>query len=121
MKFKKEQIDYYIEKASFLAKVYEQQYQELYLLGDYLTEDIANDWTVHDISLLEEMFEHKYVSYKTIELYKEITSNFVEVSRNGMSFDDSIWTLRALKEHTFWTRQRFLAKKLLAELEKVNN
>ena len=119
MNFTKGQIDYYIEKTTMLAKLFEQQYQELYMLCDYLTEDIASDWIIQDVLLLEEMFKYKIISYKVIDLYKAIEKNFADVSLGGRLYNDIIWTLKGLKYHPFWEQQRNLAKELLNELQKV--
>lgn len=115
MKCSKE-IDYYITKAAFLSKPFEQQYRELYMLGDYITDDIANDWLEEDISLLEKLAKEGVVGADAVKYYQQILKNFSDVSLGGTSYDDTIWSLNGLRTHDFWNCQRNLAEKLLTEL-----
>lgn len=120
MNFTKEQIDYYKSKALFLSKPFALQYEELYMLGDCITDDIANDWIESDIPLLEEMVKYGAISYKAVEFYKEILENFSIVSLNGTDYNNVIWSLDGLRSHDFWENQRSLAKKFLGEFVKTN-
>ena len=120
MNFNKEQIDYYKSKALFLSKTFEQQYEELYMLGDCITDDIANDWIESDIPLLEEMVKYEVIGYRAVEFYKQILENFSITSLNGTDYNNVIWSLDGLRSHDFWKNQRSLAKKFLGEFVKTN-
>lgn len=87
-------------------------------LGDYFTEDIANDWFDEDIKILNKMINDKLIGSKTIELYSKINDNFANYSLNGKLYEENIWTINALKDHMFWENQRNLAKQFINELLK---
>lgn len=110
------QIRYFSDKATVLASSYEGQIRDLLMLGDYLTEDIANDWTLNDINILEELVKEKLFSPKALDLYIQIDSNFASVSNTGELFDKNIWTLEGLRTHPFWRTQRELAQKFLNQI-----
>ena len=110
------QILYFSDKATVLARSYEDQIRDLLMLGDYLTEDIANDWTLNDIKTLEELVKEKLFSPKAIDLYIQIDSNFASVSNKGELFDSNIWTLEGLRTHPFWKMQRELAQEFLNQI-----
>ena len=110
------QINYFVEKAKKLSKPYIEQIEGLSTLGDYLTEDIANEWLDEDIELLTKLSKLDIVNGKTVDLYSEINSNFIKASSHGCYYEKVIWTLDGLKEHSFWKKQKSLAKKLLEEL-----
>lgn len=107
-----DQINYIKEKAELLAGTNSPECDLAVTLGDYLTDDIANDWIAEDVTFLEEMQALGIIDHNVIALYKEISLNFESVSD-----DASVWKLESLFEHPFWIKQRRLAKKLLAELE----
>lgn len=113
-------IKYYIDKARNLSLNFDEQVKESSKLGigDYFTEDIANEWFADDIKPLNELLKKNLISYKAVELYSLINANFDSVSLNGNSPKKEIWTLAALKKHSFWKQQRLLAKELLNELIK---
>jgi len=106
------QINYIKEKSELLANSHSTESGLAATLGDYLTEDIANDWITEDVAFLEEMHALGIIDYAVIVLYKEISLNFKRVSD-----DASVWKSDSLVKHPFWIKQRRLAKKLLAELE----
>ena len=110
-------IKYFIEKAKPLSLEYDEQ-KKIAIdlnLGDYFTEDIANDWFTEEISDLRELSKNKIVTEKAVELYAKIDSNFIEVSSNDKIYS-KIWTLKGMKEHIFWQQQRELAKQFIKEL-----
>ena len=49
-------IKYFLDKANILSLEYEEQIKKAFELdmGDYYTEDIANDWLSEDIKILNE-------------------------------------------------------------------
>lgn len=114
-----DQIEYLIEKASMLSSPYEKQIVGLSVLGDYLTEDIANDWIDEDIYLLKELLTKGIVNESVLDIYIKINSNFVSVSLGGEMYDKNIWTLTGLKFDPFWEKQRKLASMLLNQLTKI--
>lgn len=113
-------IQYFINKATILSLDFDEQNKKSSELdmGDYFTEDIANDWFDEDIKILNELVNKKLISSKTIELYSMINNNFVDLSLNSKLYEENIWTLNALKEHIFWKNQRNLAKQFINELLK---
>ncbi len=110
-------IKYFIDKAKPLSLEYVEQEKIAHDLGlgDYFTEYIANDWFAEEISYLNELFQKNMINRKAIELYTKIDSNFKEVSLNK-KFNDGIWTLKGMKEHVFWEKQRTLAKQFIKEI-----
>lgn len=114
------QINYIKEKALLLASADLQKGNLADALGDYITEDIANDWIFEDKAMLEEMQSLGIISCKVTELYNEIMQNFESVSAGQPMFDASVWTLDSLVSHPFWIKQRALAKALVAELNLID-
>ena len=114
------QINYIKEKALTLLSTESSSNSLAATLGDYLTEDIANDWIREDTGLLEEMQSLGIISCKVTELYNEIMQNFESVSNGQPMFDASVWTLDSLVSHPFWIKQRTLAKELIGELNLAN-
>lgn len=110
------QINYIKEKALLLASADSQKGDLVDALGDYITEDIANDWICEDKAMLAEMQSLGIISSKVTELYNEIMMNFESVSAGQSMFDTSVWTLDSLVSHPFWIKQRDLAKALVGEL-----
>ena len=110
------QIEYIINKSIMLSNSYEKQIIGLATLGDYITDDIANEWIDEDIYLLQELLTKGIVDESVLDIYIKINDNFASVSLGGEMYDESIWTLTALKSHPFWERQRKLASKLLNQL-----
>ncbi len=111
-------IKYFLDKANTLSLEYEEQIKksfELYM-GDYFTEDIANDWLSEDIKILNELVEKNLINKKALELYSQIDKNFIDVSLNGKLYKTEIWTLEALKNDSFWKKQRILAKQFINAL-----
>lgn len=82
-------------------------------LGDYLTEDIANEWGEPLIACVTELFKKKKISFEIFHVFNLIVANFDRVSKGGDAFDESIWTLEGFRYHPFWKRQRILAKRIL--------
>lgn len=111
-------IKYFLDKAKILSLEYEDQLKMSYELdmGDYYTEDIANDWLTEDIKILNELVEKDLINKKALELYSQIDKNFIEVSLNGKFYKKEIWSLEALKNDSFWKKQRRLAKQFINEL-----
>lgn len=111
-------IKYFLDKANILSLEYEEQIKKSFELDmeDYYTEDIANDWLSEDIKILNELVEKNLINKKALELYSQIDKNFVEVSLNGKLYKKEIWTLEALKNDSFWKKQRILAKQFINEL-----
>ncbi len=107
-----DQINYIKEKAELLANSNSPECDLAVTLGDYLTDDIANDWIAEDVTFLEEMQALGIIDHNVIALYKKISLNF-----ESACDDASVWKSEALFEHPFWIKQRRLAKKMLAELE----
>ena len=104
-------IKYFLDKANILSLEYEEQIKKSFELDmeDYYTEDIANDWLSEDIKILNELVEKNLINKKALELYSQIDKNFIEVSLNGKLYKKEIWTLEALKNDSFWKKQRILA------------
>lgn len=118
----KDNIEFFIEKAIMLSLSFEEQYKELVMLGDYITEDIASDWIWRDLENgLTKMCDLHIINDQIINLYKTIDNNFKMVSLKGVLYDENIWTLDGLKNHPFWDKQRILAKILLTELYNCKN
>ena len=118
------QLKYLIEKAIMLSNPYEKQIVGLSALGDYLTDDIANDWIDEDIDLIKYLLVKGIVHEMVLNIYVRINDNFASVSLGGEMYDKNIWTLNGLKVHPFWTHQRALSKELLFYLKmasKVSN
>ncbi len=113
------QIEYLIKKSIMLSKPYEKQIVGLSVLGDYLTDDIANEWIDDDIYLLKELLTKGKVNARVLEIYIEINDNFASVSLGGEMYDPNIWTLNGLKSDPFWEKQRKLAYELLNQLTKI--
>lgn len=112
--------DYYTEKANFLSLPFEERYGNLRKeLGDYITEDIASEWSEDGLVGLYKLFDDQLVNGRCISLYKAIVKNFDEVSSNGSKYETVIWTLEGLETHPFWKEQQRLAKELLRELESI--
>ena len=111
------QIEYLINKAIMLSNPYEKQIADLHMLGDYLTDDIANDWIDEDIYLLKEFLAKGIVNERVLDIYIRINDNFASVSLGGEMYDENIWTLNGLKTHPFWAQQRALSKELLVHLK----
>lgn len=111
-------IKYFLDKANILSLEYEEQIKKAFELdmGDYYTEDIANDWLIEDIKILNELVKKNLINKKALELYSQIDKNFIEVSLNGKLYKKEIWTLKALKNDLFWKKQRILAKQFIKEL-----
>ncbi len=113
-------IKYFLDKAMPLSLEYEEQLKMLmsfkFYIGDYFTEDIANDWFTEDINILNELVAKNVIKPKAIDLYSQIDKNFIEVSLNGKLYKKEIWTLEALKNDSFWKTQRTLAKQFINEL-----
>lgn len=112
------QIEYLINKAIMLSSPYEKQIVGLSVLGDYLTDDIANEWIDEDIYLLKELLTKGIVDESVLDIYIKINDNFASVSLGGEMYDKNIWTLTGLKSDPFWEKQRRLASKLLSQLTK---
>ncbi len=113
------QINYYIEKAEFLSKSAEELIESLPTLGDYLTDDIANEWLDEEKVLLKKYSDKKIISEKVAILYSQINDGFNRVSLGEAEYEPEIWTLQGLKNHPFWERQRQLARQLCEELHKI--
>lgn len=107
---------YFIQKARTLSLQYNEQIKtdSCGMLGDILTEDIANEWMLSDLDALIQICQSKEKADICVEIYKAIDNNFSIYSRNN----ENIWNLDALKNHPFWEDQRKLACKLLDELMK---
>lgn len=54
-------IQFFFNKAKFLSLDFDEQKKEVaeFNMGDYLTEDIANEWFDEDIELLNELQRKK--------------------------------------------------------------
>ena len=119
---KERTINFYIIQAEFLASELEEQDQSLVAsLGDYFTEDIANEWNWNkpDQNDATSLVNENLVDKEYVNLYKEICDNFTNASIGKPLYDEKIWTLKGLEEHPFWEEQRRLAKELLDILNKV--
>ncbi len=114
-------VKYFKDKAELLASEFNEQIKinDDINLGDYLTEDIANEWLDEDVSLLQKLVNENNLNKDILYLYELINKNFIDVSENGKLFDENIWTLNALKNHVFWKEQRLLAKKLVNKLKEL--
>lgn len=111
-------IKYFIDKAKNLSLEYDEQEKIAFELGigDYFTEDIANDWFTDEVKILNELAEKKSIGKQAAELYAMIDANFIEVSLHGKFYEEEIWTLKGLKDHSLWKKQRILAKQMIKEL-----
>lgn len=112
-------IKYFTDKARTLSLEFSQQQKIAFELGlgDYFTEDVANDWLTDDIIILEQLKNEGIIDSRVIEIYSLIDKNFINASLYGGSFEEEIWTLVGLENHPFWTQQRKLAKELLYLLQ----
>ena len=109
-----------IEKAKILSSSFEEQEKQLGFLGDYITDDIANDWDWGCLcQTVNNLLEKNVISEETKKLFVEIDKRFDEVSRKGKLFSHDIWTLDGLKKHSFWEKQRQIAQTLLKMLEEA--
>ena len=63
-------IKYFLDKANILSLEYEEQIKKAFELdmGDYYTEDIANDWLSEDIKILNELVKKNLINKKALEL-----------------------------------------------------
>ena len=113
------QIEYLIKKSIMLSNPYEKQIVGLSVLGDYLTDDIANEWIDEDVYLLKELLAKGIVDESVLDIYIEINDNFSSVSLGGEKYDKNIWTLPGLKSDPFWEKQRELASELFNQLTKI--
>ena len=113
------QIAYLIDKAAMLSAPYEKQIAGLAALGDYLTDDIANEWIDEDVYLLKDLAEKGIVNESVLVLYMKIVDNFTSASLGGEMYDNTIWTLSGLKSAPFWEKQRELASGLLSQLNEI--
>ena len=113
------QIEYLIKKSIMLSNPYEKQIVGLSVLGDYLTEDIANEWIDEDVYLLKELILKGIVDESVLDIYIRINDNFASVSSDGEMYDKNIWTLTGLKSDPFWEKQRKLATELVNRLTKI--
>ena len=113
------QIEYLIRKSIMLSNPYEKQIVGLCALGDYLTDDIANEWIDEDIYLLKELLIKGIVDENVLDIYIKINDNFASVSLGGELYDKNIWTLTGLKSDPFWKKQRTLASELLNQLTQI--
>ena len=111
--------NYFKEKTENLLHPFRNISPLLGDVGDYLTEDIANDWLDEDVSFLEKLQQLNDNTLKITKLYKEINNNFSLASKGNPNYDPIIWTLEGLNTHAFWKNQRELADKLLNELNKL--
>ncbi len=119
-KIRKNEIDYYIEQAKTLALSYEEQYKQLSMLKDYITNDIASDWIWNDLKNgVMHMFNQNMISNNVIDLYKEIDKKFHDISLDGATYDEDFWTLNGLKNHLLWEELRQIARELLCILERI--
>lgn len=115
-------IKYFIDKAKNLSLEYDEQEKIAFELGigDYFTEDIANEWFTDEVKILNGLAEKKSIGNQAAELYSMIDTNFIEVSLYGKFYEEEIWTLKGLKNHAFWEKQRALAKQIIKELKNSN-
>lgn len=113
-------IEYYLEKAKTLAASFEEQEQIAIRLnlGDYYTEDIANDWLDEDLKTLKELSFRQLGNADCALLYDTINKNFKKMSL--IKECSKVWSLKSLKDSSFWENQRTLAKRLLYQLEKMH-
>ena len=89
------------------------------MLGDYITDDIANDWVDNPtLGMAKNLFANKNISEKEVMIIEKIIQNFEEVSCGEKKYEKIIWTLEGLYNHPFWKKQRELAKELIVLLEK---
>ena len=116
MTYNSNQLQYFLRKAITLASTYEDQVSGLSVLGDYLTEDIANDWMDNDIDELLLLATQKAIPVKAVNIYIQINCNFTKVSAGSEGFEPEIWTLTGLRNHPFWTSQRRLANDFINAL-----
>lgn len=112
-------INYFREKVKNLLTPFRNLSPELGGAGDYLTEEIANEWFDEDIIFLEELRSTNSLILNIIKLYKEINNNFFLASEGNLNYDSTIWTAEGFEHHPFWENQRILAKHLLDELDKI--
>ena len=115
-------IKYFVDKARTLSLEFFQQQKMAFELGlgDYFTEDIANDWIDEDIYLLKELLAKGIVNERVLDIYIRINDNFASVSLGGEMYDENIWTLTGLKSDPFWEKQRGLACELLNQLKEIS-
>ena len=121
-KIRKKDIDFYIERAKTLALSHEEQYEQLSMLNDYITNDIASDWIWNDLKNgVMQMFNQNMISNNVIDLYKEIDEKFHDISMDGATYDEEFWTLNGLKNHPLWEELRQRARELLSILENIES
>lgn len=116
-----EDINFYIENAKMLASSFDEQYKNLGALDDYITEDIASDWIWQNLKVgIFKMLDENLISEYVVNLFKKIGRNFSSVSFGNQLFEERIWTLEGLKNHSFWVKQRNLARELLNQLNSID-
>ena len=119
MSFVSNQITYLIDKAIMLSAPYEEQIAGRAALGDYLTDDIANEWIDEDVYLLKDLVEKGIVNESVLVMYVKIVDNFTSASLGEKMYDNTIWTLTGLESAPFWKKQRELASELLSQLNEL--
>ena len=81
---------------------------------------IASEWNYENIKFfVQKLVNSTLISINIEEKIQIISNNFERVSKNGLQFDKTVWTIKGLVHHPFWENQRQLAKELLNELYKI--
>ena len=85
-----------------------------------ISSDIASDWDYESIKFfVRNLLDSNIISINIEKSFQTICNNFKRVSINGSQFDQAIWTVEGFDHHPFWEHQRYLAKQLLNELDKI--
>ena len=85
-----------------------------------ISSDIASEWDYENIDFfVQKLLDNNIISINVQKKIKTICDNFKKVSLNGNQYDQSIWTFEGFFNHSFWKRQREIAKDLFEELDKI--
>ena len=98
---------YTLERLRELSNSYEEQVKntENFALWN-LPNDLANDWE-NMMYFINILYDNKKIDDNIKNILVQIYENFEKC------VDDKVFTHEALKQHSFWTNQRLLAKQAL--------
>jgi len=108
------------EVYSFLSLPFLEQISKRGILGDGLTEDIAEDCLYSYLSYFFDVLEEKGKDVNQLRaLAKEISEVFSTKSWGSTSYDDEFWTLQSLNKSQIWDEQRKRASEMVDILKKM--
>lgn len=99
-----------------LSEDYENQLENIEDFAKWnLPVEIASSWDNVDY-LICELSNYKVIDDEIASLLKQVRNNFYDVSYEGKNFNADIWTHEALKNNSFWRKQRETANKILKKI-----